>query len=132
MKKKSAPKKRSAEPTDSNAESNSFDKDDPPPVREEIDPTISEQMNITTSTVLPDLRVRTSPIAPPKKIIKERKTPCTTVTMVDHVDTSPHPEVINIQDLVVDAPISTTKPGEQIPKTKVKKITTPSAEQSSP
>ena len=128
LKKKSAPKRRLAKPVGWNDESESSDQDDPPLTREEVDATLFEQVNITTSTILFDLRASAVPIAPPKKICLKRKTPRTIVTMVDHVDTSPDPEVINIQDLVVDAPISTTKPGEQIPKTKVKKITTPSAE----
>ena len=77
-------------------------------------------MNITTSTILPDFRARAVPIAPPKKITLKRKTPRTTVTMVDHVDTTPHPKAIDTQDLVVDAPVSIAQPGEKIPKTKVK------------
>ena len=81
---------------------------------------------------LPDLRARRVPIAPPKKIIMKRKPPRTTFTMVDHVDTTPHPGAINMQDLVVDAPVSTAKPGKKIPKSKVKKIKAPSAEQSAP
>ena len=92
--------------------------------------TLSEQVNITTSTKLPDLRACTVPIAPPKKIIMKRKTPRTTTTMVDQVNTHPHPEAINTQDLVVDAPVSTAKPDQQIPKPKLKKIKAPSAEQS--
>jgi hypothetical protein len=52
--------------------------------------------------------------------------------MVDHVNTTPHPEAINMQDLVVDAPVSIAKPGEQIPRPKVKKITALYAKQSTP
>ena len=130
MKKKSAPKKSPAEPVDRNNESNSSDQDDPPRTREEVQASLSEQVNITTSITLPNLRESTAPIAPPKKIIMKRKTPRTTTTMVDHVNTHPHPEAINMQDLVVDAPVSTAKPDQQIPKPKVKKIKAPSAEQS--
>jgi hypothetical protein len=48
--------------------------------------------------------------------------------MVDHVDATQHPEAIDLQDLVVEAPVSSAKPGEQIPKPKVKKIKTPTTE----
>ena len=82
--------------------------------------------------MLPDLLARVVPIAPPKKIILKRKTPPTNVNMKDHVDTTPHPEAINLKDLVVDAPVSTTNLGEQIPKPKVKKIRAPSYEQTAP
>ena len=88
--------------------------------------------SITTSTVLPDLRARAAPIAPPKKIILKRKTPHTTVTMKDFVNITPHPEAINLEDLVVDALVSTAKLGEQIAKPKVKQIKAPSAESSAP
>lgn len=74
LKKKSAPKKKPAEPTERNAESNFSGQYDPPPTREEVQDSLSEQVNITISTVLPDLRARTAPIAPPKKIILKRKT----------------------------------------------------------
>nr|XP_040253658.1 uncharacterized protein LOC120970920 [Aegilops tauschii subsp. strangulata] len=128
-KRKSAPKKRPAGPR--NDESNSSDKDDPPLTKDEVEATLSEQVNITTSTVLPDLRVRKVPIAPPKKIAA-RKTPPTTVTMKDFVDTTPHPKAINLKDLVVDAPVRTAKPGEPIPNPKMKKIKAPTIEQSAP
>ena len=56
-KRKSAPKKKTAATTDEFAMSDSSDKDDPPLTKDEVDATLSEQVNITTSTVLPDLRV---------------------------------------------------------------------------
>jgi hypothetical protein len=96
--------------------------------KEEVAAVVSEQVNITTSTVLPDLRAPTVPKAPPKKKIILRKTPPTTVTMKPDVNTMPHPDAINLQDLVVDAPVRTAKLGEQIPKPTVKKIEAPSTE----
>ena len=125
LKKKSAPRKRPAKPVES--ESGSSGQDDPPLTREEIDATLSEQVNITTSTVLPDLRASAVPIAPPKKNPLKRKTTPTTVTMVDKVNTDPHPDAINLQDLVVAAPDGTAKPGEKLPTQKVKQIKAPAA-----
>ena len=52
--------------------------------------------------------------------------------MKQHVNTTPHPDAINLKDLVVDAPVSTAKPTEQIPKPKVNKIEAPTTEQNSP
>jgi hypothetical protein len=71
------------------------------------------------------------PEAPPKKITA-RKTPATTVTMKQHVNTTPHPDAINLQDLVVDTPVSTAKPGESIPKPDLKKIKAPTTEKNAP
>nr|XP_020158077.1 triadin-like [Aegilops tauschii subsp. strangulata] len=130
-KQKSAPKKRTAELDDDVATSGSSDDDGPPPTREEVAAASSEQLNITTSTVLRDLRVRMVPIAPPKKI-SARKTPTTTVMMKEHVNTTPHPDAINLKDLVVDAPMSTAKPGEQIPKPDLKKIKAPTTDRNAP
>ena len=110
-KRKSAPKKRKDELADK-----SLDEDDPPLTKDEVAATLSEQVNITTSMVLPDLRVAIVPKEPPKKI-SLRKTPPTIVTMVDRVNTTPHPKAINMKDLVIDAPVSTANPGEPIPKT---------------
>jgi hypothetical protein len=72
-------------------------------------------VNITTSTILPDLRASAIPIAPLKKNPLKRKTPPTTVTMVDKVNIAPHPDAIDLHDLVVDAPVGTAKPGEKLP-----------------
>ena len=44
-----------------------------------------------------------SQIAPLKKNPLKRKTPPTTVTMADKVNTTPHTDAIDLQDLVVDA-----------------------------
>ena len=108
-KRKSAPKKRKDELADK-----SLDEDDPPLTKYEVAASLSEQVNITTSTVLPDLRVPMVPEAPPKKITT-RKTPPTTITMKQHVDTTPHPDAINLKDLAVDAPVSTSKPANEFP-----------------
>ena len=89
-------------------------------------------MNVTTSTVLPDLRASVVSVAPPKKNPLKRKTPPTTVTMVDKVNTEPHPDALNLHNLVVEAPVSTTKPGEKVPKDKVKQIKGPDAKQKVP
>ena len=62
----------------------------------------------------------------------KRKTPGTTVTMVDKVNTEPHPDGINLQDLVVEAPVGTAKPGEKIPKEKEKQVKAPAAKQKAP
>ena len=129
MKKKSAPKRRLAKPDERNVESDSSDQDDPPLTREEVEATLSKQVNITTSTILSDLRASVVPIAPPKKNPLKRKTSPATVTMVDQVKTTPHPDAIDLHDLVVDAPVGIAKPGEKILKQKVKKITAPSAKQ---
>lgn len=77
-------------------EEDSSDQDDPPLTHEELQAQVSEQVNITTSTVLPDLR------APQVKLPlkKARKTPATTVTMKQHV---------------VVPPLCSLKPGEEIP-----------------
>jgi hypothetical protein len=75
VKKRSAPTKRPVKPVE--PESDSSDQDDPPLTRDEIDATLSEQVNVTTSTVLPDLHVDAVPVAPPKKITLQRKTPAT-------------------------------------------------------
>ena len=53
-----------------------------------------------------------------------RKRPATTVTMKQHVNTTPHPDAIDLKDLVVDAPVKTAKPGENIPIPAVRKIKT--------
>ena len=45
--------------------------------------------------------------------------------MKQHVNTTPHPDAINLKDLVVDAPLNAAKPGKNIPKPEVKKIKTP-------
>ena len=79
-KRKSAPKKRTVEPPDELPISNSSDDDDPPLTKEEVVVALSEQVNITTSTVLPDLWVPMVPEAPTKKITT-RKTPPTTITI---------------------------------------------------
>ena len=102
----------------------SADDDDPLLTKEEVAATLSEEVNIATSTVLPDLRVNLVPEAPPKKI-PARKTPATTVTLKQHVNTTPHPDAINLKDLVVDTPVSFAKPGERIPKPDLKKIKAP-------
>ena len=60
-------------------------------------------------------------VAPSKKK-PARKTPATTVTMKQHVDTTPHPDAINLKDLVVDVPVNTAKPGESIPIPTVRKL----------
>ena len=52
--------------------------------------------------------------------------------MVDKVNTTPHPNAIDLQDLVVDAPVGTAKPGEKLPKPMAKQIKAPSAEQNAP
>ena len=52
--------------------------------------------------------------------------------MKDSVKPTPHPEEINLKDLVVDAPIGSAKPGETIPKPKMKKIKAPTTEQTAP
>lgn len=44
------------------------DVDDPPLTKEEVEATLSEQVNVTTSIVLPDLRAPVVPHSPPKKI----------------------------------------------------------------
>jgi hypothetical protein len=88
-------------------------------------------VNVTTSTVLPDLRASVVPTAPPKKNPLKRKTPATTVIMVDKVNTTPHPDAIDLQDLVVDTPY-TAKRGEKLSKQKAKQIKAPSAEQNAP
>jgi hypothetical protein len=129
-KRKSAPKKKKAEPADEFKMSDSSD-DDPLLTKEEVAATLSEEVNITTSTVLPDLRVHMVPEAPPKKITA-RKTPATTITMKQHVNTTPHPDAINLKDLVVDTPVSTAKPGESIPKPDLKKIKAPTTEKNAP
>ena len=49
--------------------------------------------------------------------------------MVDKVNTTPLLDAINLHDLVVEAPVGTTKPGEKLPKQKAKQIKAPSAEQ---
>nr|XP_020169010.1 uncharacterized protein LOC109754516 [Aegilops tauschii subsp. strangulata] len=130
LKKKSASRKRPAKPAE--PESNSSGQDDPPLTREEIDATPSEEVNVTTSTVLPDLRASVVPAAHPKENTLKRKTPPTTVTMVDKVNTTPHPDAIDLHNLVVDAPVGATKPGEKLLKKKVKQIKAPSAEQNAP
>jgi hypothetical protein len=127
---KSAPKKKKAEPADE-FEMNDSSDDDPPLTKDEVVATLSEQVNITTSTVLPDLWVPMVPEAPPKKITA-RKTPATTVTMKQHVNTTPHPDAINLKDLVVDTPVSTAKPGERIPKPDLKKIKVPTTKHNAP
>ena len=52
--------------------------------------------------------------------------------MVDKVNTEPHPDAINLQDLVVEAPISIARLGEKLPKEKVKQIEGPDAKQKVP
>ena len=116
LKKKSAPRKRPAKPVEH--ESDSSNQDDPPLTHEEIDATLSEQVNVTASIVLPDLHADAIPVTPPKKNTLKRKTPPTTVTMVDKVNTKPHPNAINLQDLVIEEPFRTTKPGEKLLKDK--------------
>ena len=125
-KRKSAPKKRKAEPANE-----SSDEDDPPLTEDEVAATLSEQVNITTLTVLPDLRVPIALEAPPKKIIA-RKIPATTVTMKHHLNTTSHPDALNFKDLVVDTLVGTAKPGEQIPKPDLKKIKAPTTEHNAP
>jgi hypothetical protein len=77
-------------------EDDSSDQDDPPMTHEEVEAQLSEQVNITTSAVLPHLR------APHIKIPLKKacKTPPTTVTMKQHVEI---------------APIRSVKPGKRIP-----------------
>ena len=41
------------------------------------------------------------------------------------MNTTPHPDAINLKDLVVDAPVNAAKPGENIPKPEMKKIKAP-------
>jgi hypothetical protein len=77
-------------------EEDSSDQDDPPMTHEELQAQSSEQVNITTSTIVPDLRAPQVQL-PPKKT---RKTPVTTVTMKQHV---------------VVPPLCSLKPGEEIP-----------------
>ena len=90
----------------------SSDDDDPPLTREEVEATLSEQVNITTSTVLPDLRASAIQTTPPNKNPLKRKTPATTVTMVDKVNTDPHPDAIDLKDFVVESLVGKTHPGE--------------------
>ena len=52
--------------------------------------------------------------------------------MKQHVDPIPHPDAMNLKDLVVDAPVSTAKPDERIPKPDVKKIKAPTTEHNAP
>lgn len=52
--------------------------------------------------------------------------------MQKHVNTIPHPDAIDMKDLVVDAPTQATKSGGHIPKHVLKKITAPIPEQSAP
>ena len=42
--------------------------------------------------------------------------------MKQHVDTTPHPDAIDMKDLVMDAPVSSAKPGESIPIPAVRKL----------
>lgn len=129
-KRKRAPKQKKAQPADEFEMSDSSD-DDPPLTKEEVAATLSEQVNVTTSTILPDLRAPVVPQAPSKKITA-RKTPATTVMMKQHVNTTPHPNAIDLKDLIVDAPVSTAKPGEAIPKPALKKIKAPTTEKDAP
>ena len=80
------------------------DADDPPISKEEA-VTLSEQVNITTSPVLQYLRAPVVPQAPLKKIVVKRKIPHTTVTFQEHLNNTPHPDVIDLKDLVVDAQV---------------------------
>ena len=89
LSRKSTLRRRLAKLVERDAKSDSSDQDDPPLRREEIYATLSEKVNITTSTILPDLQSRVIPIAPPKKNPLKRKTHPTTVTMVDQVNTTP-------------------------------------------
>nr|XP_020158663.1 DNA ligase 1-like [Aegilops tauschii subsp. strangulata] len=130
LKKKSAPRKRPAKPVEH--QSDSSDRDDPPLTREEIDATLSKQVNVTTSTIMPDLRESVVLVAAPKKIHLKRKTPHTIVTMVDKLNIDPHPDAINLQDVVVQAPVGSAKPGEQLPRQKMKQIKGPAAKQKVP
>ena len=52
--------------------------------------------------------------------------------MKQHVDTIPHPDAINLKDLVVDTPVSTAYPGEWSPKPELNKIKAPTTEHNAP
>lgn len=68
----------------------------------------------------------TSNITPKVKPLKAaRKTPAITVTMKTSVDPKFMEGGINLQDLVVDPPLATAKPGEEIPKPQAKQLPTP-------
>ena len=81
---------------------------------------------------MPDLRESVVLVAAPKKIHLKRKTPHTIVTMVDKLNIDPHPDAINLQDVVVQAPVGSAKPGEQLPRQKMKQIKGPAAKQKVP
>jgi hypothetical protein len=49
--------------------------------------------------------------------------------MVKNVNTTPGPNAINLQDLVVDAPMRSAKLGEKMPKPSVPKLNAPTTEQ---
>jgi len=54
-KRKRISKKKAVPAEEENRDDSSSDKDDPPLTKEEVVATLSEDVNITTSTVLPDL-----------------------------------------------------------------------------
>lgn len=82
-----------------------------------------EFVNIMFETTLPILSQQ-APSAPKPKI-SLRKTPTSIMTMKQHVNTAPSPFMINLQDLVINAPLGTAKPGEQISKLSVSKLFAP-------
>lgn len=68
----------------------------------------------------------TQPDPPPQKPkIKIRKTPATVVTMKQIVNTTPSAAAINLQDLIVDAPLAAAKPRDKIRQPQVPKLSTP-------
>ena len=72
---------------------------------------------------LPILTQQAPPYA--KLNIKLRKTPASVVMMKQHVNITPYPSVINLQDLVMHALVQTAKPDEKIPTPSVPKLLAP-------